>query len=97
VAKGVIPGNDGWSDPANREKVDYLLANPIAFQMLDYTCLPSWLTHEDARFRAEVTDAFLEICQMPGTLTQYVKPEDPELPPAELAAVKAFNQGKYDI
>jgi hypothetical protein len=96
VAKGLVPGNDGWAaEPPSAQK-QYLLDNPWAFQFLDFTCLPTDVTHIDPVFRDAVRDAFLRVCELPGSLTQYVMPEDrrdKEL----LETAITFNQGRFDI
>lgn len=97
VAKDVVPGNDGWNALDRRETVQYLLRRPEAFQMLDFTALPSWITHPEKEFRAKVAAAFKTICEMPEALTQFVLPEDPELPRYQLEANKRQNWTKYDI
>jgi hypothetical protein len=97
VAKGLVPGNDGWTDPIYKSQKQFLLDEPWAFQFLDFTCLPTDLTHQDSDFRAAVRAAFLKICEMPKCLTQYVLPEDRRLPPDQLSAAIQFNKGRFDI
>lgn len=96
VAKSLIPGNDGWSLGTDGWQKKFLLDNPWAFQFLDFTCLPTDVTHQDADFRAAVTAAFLEICAMPNCLTQYVLPEDRRSPHQFAEAVR-FNRNRFDI
>jgi len=96
VAKGLIPGNDGWFRGNGGWQKQFLLDNLWAFQFLDFTCLPTDLTHQDADFREAVKNAFLEICQMPNCLTQYVLPEDQRLPD-QCTEVVRFNRGRFDI
>jgi hypothetical protein len=96
VAKGLVPGNDGWTSGVGWQK-EFLFANPWAFQFLDFTCLPTDLTHEDPEFRAAVKGAFLEICNMPDCLTQYVLPEDIRLSKSQYEDAMAFNRGRFDI
>lgn len=97
VAKDVVPGNDGWSSPENNWIVEHLLENSQNFQLLDFTCLPSWLTHSDPSFREEVQDAFLQICSMSGSSTEYIRPEDIRLKPDEFEKNKRHNLGRYDV
>jgi len=97
VSKGIVPGNDGWRDPKNREIVDRLVTTPSLFQVLDFTSLPSALTHPDAAFRRIVTRYYVEICEMADTVTQYVLPEESGLSAVELEHVRSFNQGRYDV
>ncbi len=96
VAKSFIPGNDGWSDPKHAEQVEALLAHPEAFQSLDFTALPSKLTHPDDEMRAVATAHYLLACALPGNTTQSVLPILPEHTPEEIADIQRQNQGKYD-
>jgi hypothetical protein len=97
AAKAVVPGNDGWRDGRNAAIVEFLINNPEGFQLLDFTALPSWLTHLDASFRAIARRYYLAACEIPDAITQYVLPEDPTADAAELAAARAFNKGRYDL
>lgn len=97
VAKEVIPGNDGWVSKAGASTVNYLMQRPEAFQLLDFTTLPSWLTHPDPDLRQHIARAFLSICHLGTSLTQYTMPEDPESTEEDLGRAKVFNQGRYDI
>ena len=96
VAKGVVPGNDGWIDPKSIDTVNYLLNNPKAFQLLDFTTLPSSLTHPDPDFRDLVKQAFLKICKTKNCLTQYTMPEDLKFSNEKLQYAKTFNLEHYD-
>jgi hypothetical protein len=96
IAKSFVPGNDGWHKPANQEAVEALIRNPEAFQSLDFTALPSTLTHKGAKLIELVTKYFLEICQIPGNTTQAIQPILPEMSPEEVAKVKKANEGKFD-
>lgn len=96
VAKDLVPGNDGWQDARNTKRVEYLLAKPESFQLLDFTAAASWFSHPDGRFRKLVNDAFSAACQIPGSQTQFVLPEDPEVPMEELQRRKEFNLRRYD-
>ena len=97
VAKDIIPGNDGWADPKNKKIIDYLISNPKAFQMLDFTTLPSRITHSDKNFADRVTESFLTICNLKNAKTEYTLPEDPEFSDKELEYNKKFNLRKYDV
>ena len=97
VAKSVVPGNDGWYSPACRPIVEKLLAWPQGFQSLDFTALPSLLTHPDAGFREVATKYYLQACGIEGAITRYVLPETPDLDADGIRQVREFNQGKYDI
>jgi hypothetical protein len=97
VAKDVVPGNDGWQASENQATLRYLFEKPHAFQLLDFTALPSWLTHPDPSFRRAVSDAFLQACSIEGASTQFVYPEDPELPAEALLEAKELNLRRYDL
>ncbi len=97
VAKGIVPGNDGWFDPANRSTIRYFLDTPRTFQLLDFTALPAPVTHPDAEFRHLVTHHFLNMCELKECVTQYVLPEDPHATRGERERAMAFNVGRYDL
>lgn len=97
VAKSVVPGNDGWYEPAWSGVVQTLLAQPSLFQALDFTALPSPLTHPDKRFCALVARYYREVCELQGAVTLHILPELPGMTAEELRHVRAFNEGRYDI
>lgn len=97
VAKALVPGNDGWYSQRFAKERDFLLSNLWAFQFLDFTCLPTDVTHPDPLFRNSVAAAFLEICNMPTCLTKHVLPEDRRLSSTEYNEAVSFNKGRYDI
>ncbi|MDO8340027.1 MAG: hypothetical protein Q7T16_05205 [Candidatus Burarchaeum sp.] len=96
VSKSFIPGNNGWDDPLNAGAVASLIANPEAFQALDFTALPSPLTHPSSELRELSTEYYLKICGIPESTTLHVRPITPDMTPEELAAVRSFNEGRYD-
>ena len=96
VSKDFIPGNNGWRSPEHSSAVESLLEHPEAFQSLDFTALPSPLTHPNGRIRELATKYFLEMCKLPRNTTKYVKPITPGLSPLELEAIKEFNEGRFD-
>ncbi len=96
VAKNFIPGNNGWIDPRNSEAVDSLIKHPESFQALDFTALPSKLTHHDDRIRELASEYYLKICSIPENTTLWVKPITPDLTPEGIRDVKKFNEGRYD-
>ena len=96
VSKDFIPGNNGWRSPEHLGAVESLLEHPEAFQSLDFTALPSELTHPDDTVRELATKYFLEICNLPGNTTQYVKPITPDLSLEEIGQVRRFNEGRFD-
>ena len=97
VAKSAVPGNDGWYSPSFRWLVDGLLSWPAGFQSLDFTALPSPLTHPDAEFREMATRHYLAVCGLEGVATRYVLPELPDMTWEELRRVREFNEGRYDF
>lgn len=96
VSKDFIPGNNGWRGPEHVKAVESLLKNPESFQSLDFTALPSPLTHPNGRIRELATKYFLKMCELPGNTTQYVRPVTPDLKSEELEEVRRFNEGRFD-
>jgi len=97
VAKTVVPGNDAWHDPAFRHVVRALLDWPTGFQSLDFTALPSPLTHPERELRELTSKYYLEVCGMPGAVTRYVLPELPDMSSDDVRYVREFNKCRYDI
>ncbi len=97
VAKAFIPGNDGWNNQRYATQIQALLDHPESFQSLDFTALPSLITHPNPALRDVTTGYFMQICDIPSNKTLYVKPITPELTPEEADEVKRFNQGRYDL
>jgi len=97
VAKDVVPGNNGWHSPLKHTTVEFLTQNPEAFQLLDFTTVPSWLTHPNGEFREIVTNAYLDACRISSVMTKYTLPEDPTLSKGELTSNQLFNRGRYDL
>jgi hypothetical protein len=58
--------------------VHLFIENPDYFQALDYTALPSKLTHPDEAFRALVAEWYMKICALTPDSTQYIIPNTPE-------------------
>ncbi|MDO8642410.1 MAG: radical SAM protein [Candidatus Woesearchaeota archaeon] len=96
VSKDFIPGNTGWRSPEHGRAVETLLNHPEAFQSLDFTALPSPLTHPNERVRELATEYFLRMCALQGNTTLYVKPITPGLSRVELEAIRKFNEGRFD-
>lgn len=97
VAKDIVPGNDGWSAPKNQKIREEFYKNPILFQNLDFTAIPSPITHPDIHFRKLVTKYYQMACEVPNSLTKMVLSELPTMTTEELASVRIYNQGRYDI
>lgn len=98
-AKALIPGNIDWSmavwhkDP----RVDLLYDRPEFCQAMDFCARPSSLTDPDPEVREMKGSYFNEACRMPGTLTQYIEPMDPECSDEENARRMKKNKRKYDV
>ena len=97
VAKDIVPGNNGWYDHKNRLIVEKYLNAPCLFQNLDFTAVPSPITHPNQEFRRLVKKYYLEVCNLSGCLTQDVLPVSPEMSVSEFSEVKSYNLCKYDI
>ncbi len=96
VAKDIIPANENWREPGNQERVEFLLSHPEYFQALDFTALPSSISHPDPRLRELVTKYYLEICTIPGNTTNPVYPIAPEMSEAEKERNRILNIGRWD-
>jgi hypothetical protein len=96
VAKSFIPGNDGWNDPKNKGRIEMLLEHPELFQSLDFTALPSRLTHPNDLLREVSTRKFIEICELAGNTTKWLKPIEVGMSDQQKKEVRVFNRGRYD-
>ncbi len=65
IAKDMVPGNDGWMSPKNEKIRQEFYANPMLFQNLDFTAVPSPITHPTSRFRELVTKYYKMVCDLP--------------------------------
>ena len=97
VAKEIIPGNDGWLNPKNVNIKKECFKNTMLFQNLDFTAVPSPITHPNAEFRKLVTQYYILACGLSNSVTKYVLAELPEMSQAELRCVRRYNQSRYDI
>ena len=97
ISKDIVPGNDGWYDKDNYNIIDKFHKNIWLFQNLDFTALPSIFTHPDQSFRELVSKYFIEICNLPNSLTEYVKPYNISQSHYERNEIQKFNEGRYDI
>lgn len=97
VAKDIVPGNDGWNNPKNEKIVREFYNSPMLFQNLDFTAIPSPITHPDSAFRDLVTKYYKRVCELPNSLTQYVLPESPNMDENQITNARLHNQGRYDI
>jgi hypothetical protein len=97
VAKDVIPGSDNWYKDEYQKRIDYLIQNPVFFTNLDFTALPSEITHSNPDFRELTGKYYMEMCKMPDSLTQYVKPISLSMTDKEIQEVQKFNLKRYDF
>lgn len=97
ISKDIVPGNDGWNYGGNIEILNQFYDDILLFQNLDFTALPSKFTHPDEEFRELVSKYFIEICNLPNSLTQYVKPYNKNHSYDEKNKTQKFNEGRYDI
>lgn len=97
IAKDMVPGNDGWMNPKNENIRQEFYANPMLFQNLDFTAVPSPITHPNSDFRTLVAKYYSMVCELPNSLTQLVLAELPTMTPEELAYVRLHNKERYDI
>ncbi len=95
ISKGFIPGNEGWFTNENKGNINVLLENPILFQSLDFTALPTRLTHSD-NIRDLASYYFLKICSIKGNTTQWIKPFTPEMTEIDKIEAIKFNLNKFD-
>ena len=96
VSKAFIPGNKGWTDPKYSEQVEKLIKNPESFQSLDFTALPSILTHPEIGLRELATKYFLQICSIPECTTLYTTPITHTMGHTEIREKNKFNEGRFD-
>ncbi|MSR86414.1 radical SAM protein [Candidatus Woesearchaeota archaeon] len=96
VSKSFIPGNNGWRSIDHKKAIESILEDTESFQSLDFTALPSSVTHPNPRIRKLATKYFLEMCKLPGNTTQYVKSITPDLGQKEREEVRKFNEGRFD-
>lgn len=97
IAKDMVPGNDGWMNPQNEKMRQEFYQNPMLFQNLDFTAVPSPITHPNSEFRTLVTKYYKMVCDLPKSLTQLVLAEVPSMTVEELAFVRSYNKERYDI
>ncbi|MBS3162911.1 radical SAM protein [Candidatus Woesearchaeota archaeon] len=96
VAKAFLPGNDGWTDLKYQSSVRTLLDHPELFHNLDFTTLPTELTHPNRELRLLTIKYFLEICNLPGNTTKYLLPIEEGMTSEQQKNVVDFNRGRYD-
>lgn len=97
ISKDIVPGNNGWADIKNKNILHTFYKDILLFQNLDFTALPSKVTHEDDEFRDLVSKYFITICELPMSLTQYVKPLNSDMTLNEVCKINNFNKERYDL
>jgi len=97
VTKDLVPGNEIWLKPENQDRVDQFLEHPEYFQALDFTALPSPLTHPNARKRRLVEKYFRMMTSILENTTQPIYPISPSATKKENALGQRLNVGKYDL
>jgi hypothetical protein len=97
VAKEFLPGGEGWKQPANQQKIEFLMQHPEYMQALDITALPSSITHPSVEFRQRVWDWCWKFNELEGNATRVTYPIDPECDDAENERRRQENLGRYDI
>lgn len=97
VAKDIIPGAGGWRNPKNAQRVELLLQHPQFFQALDFTALPSTITHPNPAFRKALWDTYLRIAEVKQNRTKVTYPMDPEDSVEKQQEAMRRNLRQYDI
>ncbi len=73
-----------------------MIAKSALFQALDFTALPSFMTHPDRDFRQMVREYLIKMTNIPGNTTQLVEPYDLFDGKEILETKKYQNLLKYD-
>jgi hypothetical protein len=96
VSKDLVPGNELWRKKENAERVEELIKHPEYFQALDFTALPSGISHPDESLRRLVATYYIELTQISGNATELVYPISPEMDEETKALHRRLNIGKFD-
>ncbi len=96
ISKDLIPGNDGWYNPANEERIEQRFADPQLFYNDDLTAEPSSLSHPDPEKRALVQRYVVLMERLPGSKTEVITATEPHTSEKERSLIQLVNQGKYD-
>ncbi|MBP7061995.1 hypothetical protein KBA84_04250 [Patescibacteria group bacterium] len=78
VARSFFPHNDGRNHPDYKWAIDAMMQNPKLFQALDFTALPSYLTHFylTDKQRDLLKNHMIEMTKIPGNTTQLIESYD---------------------
>ena len=96
IAKDIVPGNSGWHDPKNASRVETFIQHPEFFQALDFSALPSSLTHPDPALRQLAAKFFMMITSITQNTTQVVYPFSPDIDEETAQMYRQLNIGRYD-
>jgi len=96
IAKSIVPGNTGWSDPKNKEYVEQFIQHPEYFQALEYSALPTSLTHANTEMHTHIEKAFMMMTTVPGNTTHPVYPISPDIDEKTTEIHRRLNIGKFD-
>lgn len=96
VAKSIVPGNTGWSEPANKDYTEQFIRHPEYFQALDYSALPTSLTHPNKAMYPHIERAFMMMTNVPGNTTYPVYPISPDIDQRTAEIHRRLNIGKFD-
>ncbi len=96
VSKDIVPGNELWRQPANKKRVEFLLAHPEYLQALDFTALPSGISHPNEELRKLVAKYYIELTKISGNATELVYPISPEMSAETQENHRKWNIGKFD-
>ncbi len=98
VARSFFPHNDGWNHPDYKWAIDAMMQNPKLFQALDFTALPSYLTHFylTDKQRDLLKNHMIEMTKIPGNTTQLIESYDVFDLDSEIEAKRHRNMWKYD-
>lgn len=96
VAKDMVPGNSGWADPKNHHRVEMLMQHPEYFQALDFSALPTALTHPNKRMHIHIERAFTMMTNIPGNTTDLIYPISAEINQRTAQIRHRLNRGKFD-
>lgn len=96
IAKDMVPGNSGWTDPARKEQVETLIRHPEYFQSLEYSALPTSLTDTNPQLRSLIERAFVMTANIPGNTSHLIYPISPNDTEAMKDLYRRLNIGKFD-
>lgn len=95
MAKNIVPGNSGWKDPRNQAFVDNLINNPQYFQNLDFSALPTPLTHPD-HDRVLLERIYRMLMELPGNTTPIIYPISQDISDEMAKIYRRLNLNRWD-